>query len=518
MSHSAGYPELFPSDAYAAEHVVPASEKDYRSRTALLPVFFLTPVALSGVSMMGGGIPLLTDFSFVLLTVLCGIFLAAEFYNFPHRFGIGGLILFGGTLNWYCYDYLKHWYGADFTNPALPYGPSTCARAAFFVCVFVMMMTVGLNISKGQWFSRLFARVPEPAQPNFFYWLAIALTLFGLSPYFWFVDQKPWEALYNELTGGPVYWMGGRTGNLNYNWSGYVANFIEIGKMGAVIAAYYACMLRGSIIRKFICLAIWLFFLAVAYNTGRRGQIMFIAAPVAAMMFIRLQSNAVERQRPISLMAYLLAGGMFIGAVFMMQIQGVYRGRGDLRDVDVSNVSLTDLQGNAMYSESLAAYENIPFRRPYFYAFIPGGGVILPVPTVLFWGIIHPIPRALWHDKPVDPVWAWYNNLVTGENNLQGTTISTSITGWFYVRFGFFGVLEGGLLWGWMMRRAETALQLAEGRSMQILFSLAFMVWLFRCFRDVGYLELVPLVLAAGAIWFFVRIFGIQTVPRPQTL
>src|SRR5437763_1568872 len=74
-----------------------------RSRLIWLP--FILPVFVSAFSWFGGGIPILTDLAFAVLTALCTFFLIVELIRFPKRLGIGGILIFGGVLIWFCHDY-----------------------------------------------------------------------------------------------------------------------------------------------------------------------------------------------------------------------------------------------------------------------------------------------------------------------------------------------------------------------------------------------------------------------------
>src|SRR5690349_12465203 len=85
-----------------------------RSRYSWMP--FLLPLGLTGMSWMMGGMPPLTDAGFIALTLICLLYVIREMAVFPQRFGIGGLVLFGGTLIWFCYDYLIHWLGINFSG------------------------------------------------------------------------------------------------------------------------------------------------------------------------------------------------------------------------------------------------------------------------------------------------------------------------------------------------------------------------------------------------------------------
>lgn len=499
-------------DAYAHSESLPHADGTEHTgfalvpRSILMPLAFAPPVVLCAVSWTGGGLPLLTDLGMALLTLACAMLLIAELVNFPRRFGVGGLVLFGGVLVWFCYDYLDNWAGARPSVFNATFPQRTVAKAAFHVCLLVMMMSVGLLIPYGRWFERAFRAVPEPANPNLYFWLGAIAFVVGISPYFWFtIDGGP-VAIWHEITGQPVYWRGGRTGNLNYNFSGYVAHFLDVGAMGALLAvAGVLWTTRSSPLKKLAAAGMWLFWAIVAYNGGRRGPVLYMALPVCGLIFIRHHAVAAAWSRRFSVRAYVVSGTLLAAALVVIQIQGYFRSSGNLRTVDFNRLEVTNLQGNSMFSESLTGYHLVPDQLPFAYNRFPGEGLIRAIPYVVYRFVIHPIPRAIWTSKPVDEVWAWYSDAVTGEGNVQGTTIANSLHGWYYLRFGTLGVLEGGLLWGWLMSRGERALQAAGSRLMVILFSLAFLVWLFRCYRDVSFIELYPIIIGGAFLWAAAR-------------
>lgn len=76
-----------------------------RSNYQFLPM--IIPAIFCGISWAGNGIPTLTDIGFVCFTLLSAFYLTLEFVRFPRRFGIGGLVLWGGVLCWFCQDYFS---------------------------------------------------------------------------------------------------------------------------------------------------------------------------------------------------------------------------------------------------------------------------------------------------------------------------------------------------------------------------------------------------------------------------
>src|SRR3954471_1444159 len=115
-----GYYEELPLEVEAPPHALASP----RSRWA--PLVFLLPMALCGMSWAAGGVALLTDFGFVGFSIICALFCAVELIKFPHRNGVGALMLYGGVIVWFSMDYINTWMGADFA--LMPFPPVTIAK------------------------------------------------------------------------------------------------------------------------------------------------------------------------------------------------------------------------------------------------------------------------------------------------------------------------------------------------------------------------------------------------------
>jgi hypothetical protein len=203
----------------------------------------------------------------------------------------------------------------------------------------------------------------------------------------------------------------------------------------------------------------------------------------------------------------------------VIQFQGTFRGsEGGYNAADWSKLELTKNQGNTMFSEGLLAYGQIVETLPFFYAKdFPGEGAIFAIPHTAFNLVIGMIPRALWHDKPVDALWQWYNREYTGiGNGTEGTTISHGLVGSWYFKYGLGGMIEGALLVGWLMGISERALQHSEGKPIGILMSLGFAVWIFRTYRDFIFIDLYGLVLGAITLYIVIRVMKPLLSGSPQ--
>src|SRR5580658_557253 len=92
---------------YEQEHEVHAAAAQQSiDRSGWTWTLFMVPLLGSGISWMVGGLPTITDLSFLLFTLVCVGLLLNELLKINTRWGIGGLTLYGGCLIWFCYDYL----------------------------------------------------------------------------------------------------------------------------------------------------------------------------------------------------------------------------------------------------------------------------------------------------------------------------------------------------------------------------------------------------------------------------
>lgn len=489
-------------------------------RSILQPILLTIPVLLSGASFLFGGLPVLTDFSFIALTILCTIFLIAELIRFSERFGIGGIVLYGGVLVWFCYDYFINWFMAWYPNWGAIFPPQTIAKAAAALMLFVFCMSLGLRLRIGRWLPRLVTALPEPRSGAVFFWLVIFAEIVGLViPFTVFTSEPFYMAIFHAMTSdrggiGPAFTVG-RTGNANYSWGAYVAQLMQFGQVGAILGAYCVVLLRQGIFQKIICGFFWLVWLLIGLGTGTRGEIVFMMMPLVCFLFIRYNVTARYYLKRFSILAYVAAIVTVLIAVTLVQIEIRFRGQG-YQNMDIGDVSYTQLQGNHMFSEGLLGFELIPERHKYFYDDFPGETILAPIPQFLYYLGIHPIPRALWWTKPDDPASAWYNDVFmggSGDNGgkVEGVTISQGLAACWFFRFGVAGLIEGGLFFGWLMGCTERTLLNSRGKTLPILASLFMATWLFRCYRDVRFFDFYQFALGLGLLTLIVYPFSRST-------
>jgi hypothetical protein len=458
-------------------------------------LLFVIPLLGSGVSWLAGGIGLLTDLSFLFFTIVCFGLFCEELLKINTRWGIGGLTLYGGCLVWFCYDYMANWFIAGssaLTLAGVTY--STLAKASFYTIMYAMFMSVGLNFKKPLWPEKLMLKTPEAKSANGQLMIILLAFAFGISPFFVFTAEPFYLAIWHQFLAGRSgtgpKWIVGRTGNLNFSYGGYVAQILQVGQAGGILAVLYAILLAKRGFEKAVSWAIWLLWLLLGIGGGSRGDVIECMLPPLTAFFLKYQSLVVVHFRRISVRAYLGAGFILLLTLAIVQFQITYRNTGyDLASfADIK----AHIEGNSMFSESLTGFNLIPDHVDFSYNRFGVQGYLWALPDQLFCCIISPMPRALWTSKPVDPAWSWYNKVVTGyeASGTEGTTVATGGTGTWYIRYGAGGVIEGGILVGWLMAFGERLLRHCTGRLNLFLFVLGWETWLFRAFRAFIYVDL----------------------------
>ena len=499
----------------------PVQLYNFRKRYKPLTLLFLIPIVICALSWARGGDAVFTDAGFVALTIICALLLGVELLQFSGRFGIGGMILFGGTIIWFCQDYMQNVLGQESSFRGFRHvlDHYSVAKAATWYSVFLFMAALGLLIPHGRRSDQLFNLIPTPQNNAFYFYLLLIFFVLGISPFFLFTDQPWYEAVWLEMISGDsggAEWTTGRTGSQNVAWGGYVAELIRLGRTGGVYAIFYAVLIARNWLLRIPALLIWAFWVALAFGSGTRGQVVYIMFPAILLYFLKYHAYAAAILKKVSIRAYILAAILLAISLVMVHFQGHYRRSGFL-NIEMSNLKhIKKLKGNEMFSSSLDGFRIVPEYVKPLYGERILESILRPLPEKAFWMIIAPIPRALWRDKPLDRAWLWYNKVYKGyESRGKGTTIAPGIVGEWYFRYGMSGVIQGGLLFGWLCGLCEHLLRCSRGRPLQILFSLALATWLLRSFRMLDPNTLIPIGIGFLVITIVLYGLGARRVPQP---
>jgi hypothetical protein len=508
---------LSPAERYADEDVdgrdigqvsaIILNDRLGEPRRWTLAILSGVPLLLFILSYFAGGVALANSIGMIFLLALAVAGLVGEFWNFSTRFGVGGLCLHGGLIVWLLHDYLTRY----LSNSPEMFGFTDWAvtKACLSVGLFYTFACVGLKIVWGRKVERFFIRLwPETRSNNLLFSLAIVAFIFGISPYFLFTRVPFYEAMYLDFIkgygDGGTHWTVGKSGgNINFNFGAYIAQMFDVGTLGSLLAVFLVCMRRMGALATAVAFAMLSFWLLRSFGTGARGYVVFLILPVLGAFFMRQHIFAAWQGRRFSPFAYTVLVSCLVLALIAITYQGALRTRGF---ADIFSVQLTEfrIEGNAMFTESLDGYMAIPEATPPFYNRWPMEGLVRPVFDLAYWFVVGPIPRALWTSKPIDGVWLWYNELLMrttmSGGTLAGTNITQSYPGHFFFRYGFVGVVQGGLFFGLLAGFAERILRSSQGRILSMLFALALVTWLFRSFRSPDFQNLYPILIGLTAV------------------
>ena len=122
--------------------------------------------------------------------------------------------------------------------------------------------------------------------------------------------------------------------------------------------------------------------------------------------------------------------------------------------------------------------------------------IIKPIPEILLLFITNPIPRIIWENKPYDSSFGKYNFLRLGSTGYDiGSNITPTVPGRFYMKYGFIGVLQIGLIigfiWGFINRQIYFNYR---NNNTLIIISISLSVTLFVCTRDLTPGKFYPLL------------------------
>lgn len=454
---------------------------------------------------------------------ICVLYLIMELQAFPRRFGVGGLVLYGGALIWFCADYFRFWFseaGMDVETRRAGYydvNLELVAKASVFHMFFMFSATIGLLLPWGKWLQRVISATPQPANPSTLLNLITFMFIFGMLPFFLFTEDPWYESIWRGMTGmriegaGPR-WTVGRTGLLNFNWGGYVGQWLWVGRFAAVLAGFYAIFMTRNKGVQLFCWSMWLIGLALAFGTGTRGWVAFVAMPILGMLYIKWELDIQTSGRGSRPQAFMKLMMVAVVLLSLVQFQGWFR-RVSIQDIDTVDLGrITNVVGNDMFSASLFVFEYVPDHFEYFisgrYPAVPTEikKWVLPIPQTASNFFIQIIPRALWPNKPVSNMWetvnkSWVGTGATASESYRGTTKSTGIVGGWYGTYGISGVLQGGLLFGWLLAVFDRTLHSVKRKPLIIMIVLSLHVFMFRCFRGWAWNSSYPIVISLALLW-----------------
>lgn len=188
-----------------------------------------------------------------------------------------------------------------------------------------------------------------------------------------------------------------------------------------------------------IFITVILMFLYISMG-GRSGTIL-IFLTLGIIFFIKYK-------KIISIKKLIAIGGII---VFILTLQINLR---DNVELSSNKISRTAFHGASLNRELAFIAKNYGETYDFISADTIIEKLLLPWIDTFVLFITNPIPRKFWESKPIDASFGAYNELRLGATGFgQGSNITPTVPGRYYMKYGIIGVIEiaiiVGFLWAW---------------------------------------------------------------------
>jgi oligosaccharide repeat unit polymerase len=232
-------------------------------------------------------------------------------------------------------------------------------------------------------------------------------------------------------------------------------------------------------------------FVVIFFSGERRVLALIVLGPLG-YAFFNTPSKTLRKWAP----AFVL---LLLGLLWVMQAQVQFRSAG-FYDFDATKVesNLLEMHRDNNFYWFTMAVDTMPSTYEFTHDWI-----FLQIFT-------HPVPRFLWPEKPYStgfPFVQWED---------IGASLSISVVGELYISQGVFGIVVGGLIYGWMAKQWDSMRQfIRKGTAAGLIYSLGLTLLLIgvRSFGDIVLNWYIMAILV-----FVLRYLGVRREARAGSL
>lgn len=259
------------------------------------------------------------------------------------------------------------------------------------------------------------------------------------------------------------------------DWSAFSAHMVYFGYTVPALAVLLG--LRSGFLRPYTITSFAFAAIIIALNSQGGGRRIIGVLILSALFCWLIETRKLTARRT----AIAVLG--VIALLIVMQLMLVYR-----------NIGFGEI-GTPMDSWGYFHVDGNFIVIAYLLEFVPTTYPFVGWDYVL-WAIVRPIPRVFWPGKPVDGGFDLAEVL-----GVPHTSIAISIAGEFYLSYGLFGSIIGGLVYGRMASLVNGLLE-DPRPNLNPVFPSLLLVWLFVGVRSMleimllGYVLLAILLLA----------------------
>lgn len=260
------------------------------------------------------------------------------------------------------------------------------------------------------------------------------------------------------------------------SWSSFIDHLDYFGYLLPTLTTLLAVRSRRLNLRVIISIGLAVLMTAFLAQSGGR-RIIGVVLGAAIICWVLEQKKIKIKQMIIAFLSVL----MILGSMqWMLEVrnEGFQAGMKAEQEFQYHYLHVDD-----NFLRLTQAIALIPTYYPYVYH------------KQIIFALIRPIPRALWHGKPIDPGFDLPTAL-----GVEGVSLSYSVIGDWYICAGWLGVFFGGIIYGGFARMISQLLTRNTESASAVVYSLCSMA-LFAGFRSM--LELVLMSYAVLA-WMFI--------------
>ena len=209
----------------------------------------------------------------------------------------------------------------------------------------------------------------------------------------------------------------------------FLSYLLPMGLYGTAVMLVESLQSRG--IRRYVLGTVATMATVLVMLTGTRHTVLVILVPFLAFIVRR-------SYRHLRFSAVLLGASVVLLFGLLSQLQVVTRNVGWEAVPTIDSSQLVNAEVTGQFPALLLSESLVPTQHGFFFD-------STPVQFITYW-----IPRRFWREKPVDPVFKYYNDEVTGGDTVWNVT--PSVIGQFYMNYGVIGLCAIGCFLGMACR------------------------------------------------------------------
>lgn len=269
--------------------------------------------------------------------------------------------------------------------------------------------------------------------------LIFSLVIISIFPFFFYGSGEILENFSNNLNARQSGYVAFTTAGLGTE-NPFIVLMVQFLPVSIILL--FIKILNSTLVFKFIYFPILIFLVILAISTGGRGLVItvFIFALLYFLYFYRF-----------SFLVLFIPISLLVSEVLTFQINNRYAYSRENEKNYMTGYDLNKELAFIVENFDSDKFMNSDSKLKTYFGPILETGILF---------ITNPIPRIFWKNKPYDKSFSYYNSIRFGETGLgRNSNITPTIPGRFFLKYGFSGVIQIGLLIGLIFSFANVLLE-----------------------------------------------------------